>query len=118
VSRQFHALATLPQGEKPRYPLDVRLIGPQIQSGGCKEEKSLLFLSGIELRFILCPARYLVSLMTGLRYRRNKFGISKEDNIKVDRKEIGCVSMVWFLLSQVMAVWSVLVNAVMNLPVA
>jgi hypothetical protein len=34
-------LPLYPQTKTPRYPLDMRLIGPHIQSGRCGEQKSL-----------------------------------------------------------------------------
>jgi hypothetical protein len=41
VSGQLHALADLPQGKSPRYPLDRRLGGPQSRYGRCGEEENL-----------------------------------------------------------------------------
>jgi hypothetical protein len=38
---QLHALAALPPGKKPQYPLDRRLGGPQRKSGRPGEEKIL-----------------------------------------------------------------------------
>jgi hypothetical protein len=39
VHDQLYALATLPQGKSPRYPLNMRLGGPQNLSGLCGEEE-------------------------------------------------------------------------------
>jgi len=39
VSGQIHAPATLPQGNSPSYPLDMRLGGSQSQSGRGREEE-------------------------------------------------------------------------------
>jgi hypothetical protein len=39
VSGQLHALAALPQGKSPCYPLDRRLGGLQSRSGPGGEEK-------------------------------------------------------------------------------
>lgn len=35
---QFHSLATLAQKKSPHYPLDMRMDGPQSQSGCCEKE--------------------------------------------------------------------------------
>jgi hypothetical protein len=40
VSGQLHALAALPLGKEPPYPLDRRLGGPQSRSGRGGEEKN------------------------------------------------------------------------------
>jgi len=40
VSGQLRAPAALTPGKSPWYPLDRRLIGPQIRSGGGDEEKN------------------------------------------------------------------------------
>jgi hypothetical protein len=40
VSGQLHALATLPQGKSPWYPLDRRLGEPQNRSGRGGEENN------------------------------------------------------------------------------
>jgi hypothetical protein len=39
VSAQLHALAALPRGKEPQYPLDRWLGGPQSRSGRSVEEK-------------------------------------------------------------------------------
>jgi hypothetical protein len=39
ASGQLHAPAALSPGEKPMYPLDRRLVGPQSPSGRSSEEK-------------------------------------------------------------------------------
>jgi hypothetical protein len=39
VSGQLHALAALPQGKSPWYPLDRRMDGPQSQSKHSVEER-------------------------------------------------------------------------------
>jgi hypothetical protein len=44
----LHALATLPQGKSPWYPLDRRLGGPQSRSGHGGEEKNSQLLPGFE----------------------------------------------------------------------
>jgi hypothetical protein len=48
VSGQLHALAALPQGKSPRYPLDTRLGGPQSRSGSGGEETNSQPPPGIE----------------------------------------------------------------------
>jgi hypothetical protein len=50
---QLHALATLPLGKSPWYPLDRRLGGPQTKSGRCSKEKNVLPLPGIEPWFLV-----------------------------------------------------------------
>jgi hypothetical protein len=50
VSGQFHAPATLPLGENPRYPLERRLGGPRSRSGRDGKEKNSQSLPGIEIR--------------------------------------------------------------------
>ena len=51
MSSQHHAPATLRQG-KTRYTLNRSLGGPLRQSGRFGEEKSLLALSGFEIRSV------------------------------------------------------------------
>jgi hypothetical protein len=41
VSGEHHALAALPPGKGPRYPLNERLGGPYNRSGRCEDEKNL-----------------------------------------------------------------------------
>jgi hypothetical protein len=48
VSGQLHALAALPPGKEPWYPLDRRLGGSQSRSGRGGEEKNSQPLPGIE----------------------------------------------------------------------
>jgi hypothetical protein len=48
VSGQLHALAALPQGKSPWYPLDRRLSGPQSRSWRGGEEKYSQALLGLE----------------------------------------------------------------------
>jgi hypothetical protein len=47
VSGQLHALAALPQGKIPRYPLDRRLGGPQNWSELGGEKKNSQSLPGM-----------------------------------------------------------------------
>jgi len=47
MSGQRHALAALPPGKKPRYPLHRRLGGPQSWFE-ILEDKNVLFLAGFE----------------------------------------------------------------------
>jgi hypothetical protein len=56
----FMPLPLYPQGNFPRYPLDGRLGGPQIQYGRCGEEKNLAFL-GIEPLIDHCSVGNAVS---------------------------------------------------------
>jgi hypothetical protein len=49
VSDQFHAMAALPWGKNPQYPLYRRLDGPQSWPGRCGEKRNLLPLPGMEL---------------------------------------------------------------------
>jgi len=48
VSGQFHALAALPYGKSPWYPLDRRLGGPQRRYVRGGEENNSHPLPGIE----------------------------------------------------------------------
>jgi hypothetical protein len=43
---QIHVPAALSRGKSPRYPLDMRLCGPQSRYGGCRKEKNPLPLPG------------------------------------------------------------------------
>jgi hypothetical protein len=58
VSGQLHALAFLPQGKSPWYPLDRRLDGPQSQSGCGGEEKNSQPLSGLKPLIIQLIAQH------------------------------------------------------------
>jgi hypothetical protein len=40
VSGQLHTPSTLSPGKEPRYPMDMRLGGPQSRSRRCRKEKS------------------------------------------------------------------------------
>jgi hypothetical protein len=57
VSGQLHAMAILPQGKCPWYPLDMRLGGPQSWFGHGVEEKNSQPPPGIEPRLSDRPAR-------------------------------------------------------------
>jgi hypothetical protein len=63
---QLHALATLLLGNNPRSLLDSGLCGPQSLSGRYGEEKNPLSLTGIQLRFLGCPASSLDAIPTEL----------------------------------------------------
>ena len=41
VSGQFHAPAVLFHGTEPQYSLNIRLVGPQIGSGCCSENRRI-----------------------------------------------------------------------------
>ena len=64
MSCQYHAPAGLTLGKNPDTPLIKRLGVPQSQSGRFGDEKSILYLSGFEIR---PPARRLVAVRR-LRY--------------------------------------------------
>ena len=49
---QTHYPAELSPGEKPRHPLNRRLVGLQIRSGRFREEKINLTLPGFETRTV------------------------------------------------------------------
>jgi hypothetical protein len=61
MSGQFYAPTTLPprQGKSLRYPLDMRLGGPQSRSGGGGEEKNSQPLSRFEPPIIQPIAQHL-----------------------------------------------------------
>jgi len=48
----------------PHYLLNRRLCGPWCRSGCIMEEKNLLFLQGIELQFLGCPAHSHINVLT------------------------------------------------------
>jgi len=60
VSGRLHALAALPQGESPQYPLDRRLGGPHSQSGCAGKGKHSLPLEELSC---ICPAHRLVTVL-------------------------------------------------------
>jgi hypothetical protein len=55
VSGQLHTPSVLPSGNRPWYPLDRRLGGPQLRCGRCEIEKNLLLSC--------CPALSLISVL-------------------------------------------------------
>jgi hypothetical protein len=64
VSGLFHALAALPQGKSPWYPMDRKLGGPQSQSRHGGEEKNSQSLLGPELLIIQSIAQcYTTNLL-------------------------------------------------------
>ena len=60
---QFLAPAALFPGNIRRYSLNSRLRQPCSPSGLFGEEKNSLTLSGIELTFLDCPARIIVTTL-------------------------------------------------------
>jgi hypothetical protein len=54
---QPHALAALPQGKNPRYPLNMRLSDSQSRSGPFEEREG--FTSCRELNNVFCVVRHL-----------------------------------------------------------
>jgi hypothetical protein len=78
VSGQLHALAALPPGKSPWYPLDRRRLGgPQSRSGHGGEEKNSQPLAGLELpivqplphRFTTELSRLLIKIMFMKKWR-------------------------------------------------
>jgi len=55
VRGQLHALAALPLGTEPCYPLKKRQSAPQSQSRCFGEKKNFLPLTGTEIQFTGCP---------------------------------------------------------------
>jgi len=55
VSCHLKAPVALPQGTEPLYPLNIRLRGPQSQSGHFSAKKNLLFLPRIKPRELSGP---------------------------------------------------------------
>jgi hypothetical protein len=49
-----------------RYPLDKKLVEPEIWSEPCGEDKNLLPLPKIKLRFLNRPALNLIAILTEL----------------------------------------------------
>jgi hypothetical protein len=63
VSGQLHALAALPPGKSPWYPLDRRLGGPQTRYGRGGKEKNSQPLQRLELPIIQAAVqRYTTEL--------------------------------------------------------
>jgi hypothetical protein len=62
----FKLLLLYLQGNSSWYPLERRLGEPQNRCGRLEEEKKLLVLSGIELRFFGVPAYRQVAIPTDL----------------------------------------------------
>jgi hypothetical protein len=58
VTRQADALAALPQGQNPRYPLNRGLSGPQNNSGHFGEIINHLSLAGIKAWMVQPKACY------------------------------------------------------------
>jgi hypothetical protein len=54
-----------PWGRSTWYPLDMRLSGPQSESGHCwRRQKNVFFWPGIKPRFFRCPACSLITVPT------------------------------------------------------
>jgi hypothetical protein len=54
--RQINGPPTLLQRKEPWHSMGRELGGLQRRSGRCREEINVLQLSGIEFRFVYCPA--------------------------------------------------------------
>jgi hypothetical protein len=66
VSGQLHASASLLLENIFVCPTSKRLGGPQSQYGPYGQDNYLLFLSGINLQLLRCPAPSLVAIPTEL----------------------------------------------------
>jgi hypothetical protein len=62
MSCQLRVQVALPVERTPQYQLNWRLAGPRSRSVGFGEEKNLLPLLGIELRYLANPAHTLGSI--------------------------------------------------------
>jgi hypothetical protein len=65
MSGQLHNPVALPLREKPRYPLDKRLDGPQSWTGHSDKEKKSHHCPYREFN-MSCPAHSLVSILIEL----------------------------------------------------
>jgi hypothetical protein len=87
MSGQVHAPAALPPGKSPKYPLYTRLGGTKSRSVGHAEDKTLLALSGIELRPLGRSAHSLVVTVNELssmtKYKREIYRLC--ENMPVER---------------------------------
>jgi hypothetical protein len=66
ASSQLHAPATLPPKQRPQYPLNRTLGGPQSRSGCSGEDTSPRPLLGISPPFLCCPSPISVSILTAM----------------------------------------------------
>jgi hypothetical protein len=84
VSGQLHAPAALPCGNRPRYPLDRGLGGPQSRTGRCGEEKNIFDFWNTFFSFKALKNEYLIFLhikigsqITNQSFQQDKFCISE-----------------------------------------
>ena len=68
--------------ESPQYPLNRRLGGPQTQSPRFGKEKNPLPLPGFERRFVVHPARLVVTISTEL------FLLARPTGFKLKREPV------------------------------
>jgi ribosomal protein L16 Arg81 hydroxylase len=88
-----------------------RIFGPMKQ----EVTRSLRKVHNKKLHNLYSPL-CVIRMINGKRpLRRSRH--RREDNIKIDHKEVGWENKDWFLLVQDMDQWQTLVNTVMNLQV-
>jgi hypothetical protein len=80
VSSQFHAPVALTLGKSSRYQQYTMLFRPQ----RCREQKSHIFLTGIEPRFLGRPVRGLATILIYPGSIRRK-GRNKSYNLALDK---------------------------------
>jgi hypothetical protein len=68
--------------KSPYCPLNRRQGGPQSRSG-CGEEKNLLSLPEIKTRFLDCPARSVVIIVTAFSLLPATFNVHKKNLLKL-----------------------------------
>jgi hypothetical protein len=67
--------------------MDKILVGPRSKCGRCGEERNLLPLPGIELRFLRRPSYSLLTILTELSWRKSESFCSVVRNLLAGMQE-------------------------------